>query len=275
LYESAAAFSEIGAGVSFGPNALEAMRLLSPSIEDAYKRRATSNGWHEKRRNWFEFRIGMKEDGWKDMKAPGREGQRIAQTLAGEVGQCSVHRAHFLEELVKLIPSGVAYFGKRVENVEKKGSRMLLTFTDGSTSEADGVIGSDGVKSRTRQILFENGPFTNPTFTGKYAYRGLIPMKKAVDAIGDELARNSQMYLGHHSHILSTYVILCSGPVLTLIIAFPIEKGNTMNVVAFHTKSDGVWNDEQWVLKTQKEDMLKDFEEWGDNVRDILSVCKP
>ncbi|KFY29850.1 hypothetical protein V494_08431 [Pseudogymnoascus sp. VKM F-4513 (FW-928)] len=44
-----------------------------------------------------------------------------------------------------------------------------------------------------------------------------------VDALGDELAKNSQMYMGQHGHVLT----------------FPIEKGKTMNVVAFRTKPDG------------------------------------
>jgi salicylate hydroxylase len=259
LYESAAAFAEIGAGVSFGPNAVRAMSLIDPDIKIGYDKIATSNAWPEKKKLWFDFNLGPKENGWKDLKAPGREGQQVAQVVALEVGQSSVHRAHFLDVLVNLIPNGVAEFGKRVENVEKKGQKILLTFHDGSTAEADAVIGCDGVKSRTRQILLgENHQTTNPTFTGKYAYRGLIPMEKAAKALGDELARNSQMYIGRHAHVLT----------------FPIEKGKTMNVVAFQTKADGKWEDERWVLPMKKEDMFADFAGWGDSVQQILSVSQ-
>jgi salicylate hydroxylase len=105
-------------------------------------------------------------------------------------------------------------------------------------------------------LLGEDHEATNPTFTGKYAYRGLIQMEKAVEAIGDELARNSQMYLGRHGHILT----------------FPIEKGKTMNVVAFQTKMDGKWQNENWVLPMKKEDMFNDFAGWGETVHQILSV---
>jgi len=48
-----------------------------------------------------------------------------------------------------------------------------------------------------------------------------------------------------------------------------------MNVVAFQTKADGKWENEQWVLPTKKEDMFKDFEGWGENVQKILSVSFP
>ncbi|PMD51720.1 salicylate 1-hydroxylase-like protein [Hyaloscypha bicolor E] len=259
LYESAAAFAEIGAGVSFGPNAVRAMSLIDPDIKKGYDRIATGNAWPAKKNLWFEFNLGPKEDGWKDLKAPGKEGQRIAQVVALDVGQSSVHRAHFLDVLVDLVPDGVAQFGKRVEKVEKKGQKMLLTFQDGSTAEADAVIGCDGVKSRARQILLgEDHETTNPTFTGKYAYRGLIPMEKAAKALGDELARNSQMYLGRHGHVLT----------------FPIENGKTMNVVAFQTKMDGKWEDERWVLPMKKEDMFADFEGWGESVQKVLSLME-
>lgn len=257
LYESAAAFAEIGAGVSFGPNAVRAMSLIDPDIKKGYDRIATGNAWPEKKNLWFEFNLGPKENGWKDLEAPGKEGQKIAQVVALDVGQSSVHRARFLNVLVKMVPDRVAQFGKRVDKVEKKGLKMMLTFQDGSTAEADAVIGCDGVKSRTRQILLgEDHESTNPTFTGKYAYRGLIPMEKAAKALGDALARNSQMYLGRHGHVLT----------------FPIENGETMNVVAFQTKMDGKWEDERWVLPMRKEDMFSDFEGWGESVQQILSV---
>lgn len=105
-------------------------------------------------------------------------------------------------------------------------------------------------------MLGEDHPATNPVFSGVYAYRGLIPMDKAVAAVGEEFARNSQMYLGHKGHMLT----------------FPIEKGDTMNVVAFQRKKDGKWENDQWVLPMKKEDMFTDFEDWGDSVKQILSV---
>ncbi|KAG4443687.1 hypothetical protein IFR05_000776 [Cadophora sp. M221] len=256
LYEAAPAFAEIGAGVSFGPNAVRAMSLIDPEIKTGYDGIATGNAWPEKKKVWFDFTLGQKEGGWRDLKEPGKEGGKV---IAGDVGQSSVHRAHFLDVLVKLVPDGVAKFGKRVESVTEVGSKMKLTFHDGSTAEADAVIGCDGVKSRTRQILLgKDHESTYPTFTGKYAYRGLIPMEKAAGALGDDLARNSQMYLGRHGHVLT----------------FPIEGGKTMNVVTFQSKLDGKWEDERWVLPMKKEDMFSDFEGWGTSVQKILAMME-
>ena len=43
LYESAHAFAEVGAGVSFGPNSLRAMSLIDPKIRKEFDKGATSN----------------------------------------------------------------------------------------------------------------------------------------------------------------------------------------------------------------------------------------
>jgi salicylate hydroxylase len=180
--------------------------------------------------------------------------------VAGEVGNNCVHRARFLDTLVALLPEGVAQFGKKVQDVQTRSDgKMTLLFADGTRAEADAVIGCDGVKSSLRPILLgKDHEATQAVFSGRYAYRGLIPMDKAVAALGDELARNSQMYLGRHGHVLT----------------FPIEKGTIMNVVAFRAKPDGKWENEQWVLPMKKEDMFNDYVDWGDSVKKILQLME-
>ncbi|KAI9866704.1 MAG: hypothetical protein M1830_005913 [Pleopsidium flavum] len=190
-------------------------------------------------------------------------GGHIAGVVATGTGQSSVHRAHFLDELVRLVPRGCARFGKRVVEVQElgveEGGGVRIRFHDGTVAEASALVGCDGIKSRVRQIVLgERAPAAHAVFTGKYAYRGLVPMEKAVGLLGEELAKNSQMYLGYHGHVLT----------------FPIEKGKTMNVVAFRSKRDGKWEDERWVLPMRKEDMFRDFEGWGESVRNVLSLME-
>ncbi|KFY90231.1 hypothetical protein V498_06088 [Pseudogymnoascus sp. VKM F-4517 (FW-2822)] len=260
LYEAASAFAEVGAGVSFGPNTIRAMELIDPQIAIGFENCATTNGWPEKKDTWFDFRTGQ-EKGTRGgaLAAVDTHVADVKTRGVGEIGQNSTHRAHFLNELVKLIPGEVPEFGKRLKNISERGDTMVLTFEDGTSAEADAVIGCDGIKSRTRELLLgQDHEAAHAVFSGKYAYRGLIPMDAAVDALGDELAKNSQMYMGQHGHVLT----------------FPIEKGKTMNVVAFRTKLDGKWEEEKWVLPSKKEDMLKDFEGWGDNVTSIISLME-
>lgn len=207
LYEQAPKFGEIGAGVSFGPNALRAMSLISPHVRQAFENQATNNQSDDHKGVWFDFRYGESCGGKYE------EGELIHR-LECETGQTSIHRAHFLDELVKLLPDGIATFGKRAVDYEDDGKSVLLKFQDGTTARHDAVIACDGIKSKLRTVLLgENNPASKAVFSGKYAYRGLIPMEEAEELLGNDLAKNSQMYFGRHGHILT----------------FSVAKGKMMN----------------------------------------------
>jgi salicylate hydroxylase len=186
LYESAAHFGEIGAGVSFGPNAVHAMEALHPGVYQAFENVCTRNGWESKKDVWFDY-------------VDGTEGNddKLAFTIRQSLGQNGVHRAQYLDELVKLLPSDKAQFGKRLVDVkEREDGKLVLSFKDGTTATADAVIGCDGIKSRVRQtIVGPDHPSAHPSYTHKYAYRGLVPMEQAIEAVGEERARNSFMFV--------------------------------------------------------------------------------
>ena len=77
-----------------------------------------------------------------------------------------------------------------------------MHFTDGSTEKADLLIGCNWIKSQLRKVISgKDGPATSPVSTGKFAWRVLLPMKVAAKAMGGEFARNSQMFLGPHTHV--------------------------------------------------------------------------
>jgi salicylate hydroxylase len=248
IYEAAAQFSEIGAGVGFGANSQAAMKLIDPAIWEGYSKRATYNGWKSKAGSWFDFTVGE--------KGP-EEGKRIIEVLFhNDMTVSTVHRAHFLDELIRLVPEGSARYGKRLVSIDQSGEKVEVKFADGSSALADAVIGCDGVRSVCRGVVLgQDGPFTQPVFTGKVCYRGLVPMENAVRAVGEERARNRQMYLGHGGHVIT----------------FPVGNGKIMNVAAFSTKKDDGWEG-PWVQRNQKENMFKSYEGWGEVVMKILSV---
>ena len=110
----------------------------------------------------------------------------------------SVHRAHFLDALVKGVPAERAHFNKRLQSIEdKEGSGVVLHFKDGTTTIADAVVGADGIHSITREFLLgERDISAHSVFAGSVAYRGLVPMDKAVDKVGAKYAENSIMLCG-------------------------------------------------------------------------------
>ena len=94
-------------------------------------------------------------------------------------GQQSVHRAHFLDELVNLVPSDRAHFNKRVDMIDDKpGSPVSIHFKDSTTATADAVIGADGFHSIVREHLLGKEA-AKPVFAGSVAYRALVLMDKA------------------------------------------------------------------------------------------------
>lgn len=108
-----------------------------------------------------------------------------------------MHRAAYLSEMIRLLLGGTGEgkvtLKKRVTELIDLGDAGIgMQFTDGTSETAYALIGCDGVKSRIRQVLLEGHRDVELRLTGKYAYRGLIPMKETEKAI-DEMAQNSHM----------------------------------------------------------------------------------
>ncbi|KAF1923627.1 mannitol 1-phosphate dehydrogenase [Didymella exigua CBS 183.55] len=263
VYEAAPHFGEIGAGVYLGPNAGRAMKLMDPKIHEAFTKTKTGNQWKEKADSWFTIRVGDERKADKDGYV--KEGKKVGDALfdvpmeaGGDRG--GVYRAAFLDELVKDIPDSVARFGKRLvdlSNAKDDSGDMVLHFADGTTAQHSAVIGCDGIKSKTRPwLLGKDDTASDAVYSGKYAYRGLIPMDKAVELLGEDVAANSSIFLGYHGHILT----------------FPVQRGKTMNVVAFN--SSKTWDNEKWVVTTSKEEMEAEFREWGPQVQRIVGAME-
>ncbi|KAF1973518.1 mannitol 1-phosphate dehydrogenase [Bimuria novae-zelandiae CBS 107.79] len=263
IYEAAAHFGEIGAGVAFGPNAALAMKRISPTILDAFNKCKTINQGPIKANSWFTIRVGDARKANVDGYV--KEGTKVGDALYDvefntdwEGG--GVYRAHFLDELVKAVPDGVAQFSKRLVNmktVEDGSGDVICVFADGTEARHDAVIGCDGIKAMTRRwLLGEDNPASRAVFSGKYAYRGLIRTEVATEMLGEEVAGNSNMFFGNNGHLLT----------------FPIEGGKTMNVVAFSSCKE--WKHEQWVITTSKDDMHADFSDWGPHVQKIVHAMQ-
>jgi salicylate hydroxylase len=252
LYEAAHKFGEIGAGVAFGPNAVRAMNKISPSVAKGFSNVSTANKDAAKHSTWFDF--------WYAMAGP-EEGKHICErkltSLGGENGGM-VHRASFLDEMVGLVPKDARVeFNKKAIGIKQDEDGVVIKFADGSEARHDAVLGCDGIKSQTRiELLGPGDPAAHAVFTGKYCYRGLIPMDQAVKAVGEQMATNSQMYLGNHGHMLT----------------FPVRGGKIMNVVAFSSAKE--WEDKEWVVHAERDKMYLDYEGWGGNVRKILHLMQ-
>ncbi|KAK6612793.1 mannitol 1-phosphate dehydrogenase [Botrytis cinerea] len=234
IYEAAPRFAEIGAGIASGPNAVNALDLISPDILRGYRKCATFNETRNHDNAWLTFRYGT------------------------EIRRRScVHRARFLDEMAVLIPDGMARFKKSLVNVEdpeEDDEGLKLTFEDGETVFADVVIGCDGIKSATRNFVMGNQSI-EPKFSNTYAYRAMVPRDVAREAIGDDLALNGQSYLGYGRYMIS----------------YPVEHGNLINFVALKTTKGVEWDKKNWLMPATKEEMASDLEGYEEKLVELVS----
>ena len=251
LYESAPYFSEIGAGISFGSNAVKAIHLLGLGQE--YERIADKVA-APYQDIWFQWRNGYTDE-------------YLSASIAPNVGQSSVHRADFLDALIPFVSAQHVHFNKRLKQVSAHEDSVDLYFSDGEISTFDYVIGGDGIHSVVRDYVLQSHdlPPVKPKFSGTWAYRGIIKyadFKHAISALGHdpELADVPQMLLGHNKHILT----------------FPIRRGEEINIVAFKSDRTNITLAEgtPWTMPTTQEQMLADFADWSESCKALLGLIQ-
>jgi 2-polyprenyl-6-methoxyphenol hydroxylase-like FAD-dependent oxidoreductase len=66
---------------------------------------------------------------------------------------------------------GCVRFGRELSSLDSGGDTARLGFADGSTAEADQVIGADGIGSVVRTTLFGDVPLR---YSGQTCFRGLV-----------------------------------------------------------------------------------------------------
>lgn len=249
IYERSPGFREIGAGIGFSPNAEEAMKLLNPEVYHAYKRTANPNG--EDKFQWIN----------------GLNDELLYSLPVGKDGFLGCRRSEILEEWGKLVPPEKIKFNKTVETVLEPGDegynpdedakwKILLKFTDGTVDTADIVIGCDGIRSKLRNHVqshldpsSSSGPgraVPKAGYTHKFCYRALVPMSRAVEAVGQYRCSTRFMYNGPGAHIIT----------------YPIGNNSVLNMLAV-ISDPNEWPDEKrHVLPGNKEDIRQAFKGW-------------
>ena len=242
IYESAPAFSTVGAGVGLGPNALRAMDLNDHRFREKYMAIATGNLKPEKRHVMMEAM--RMEEGFGE----GEEWWGRGEWGGPNFERTGAHRKDLLDIMTSFIDESRVQFSKRVASMTQGGGKVTLRFEDGEVVQHAAVVGCDGVKGFSRKVVL-GGRYPScvaPEYTGKYVYRAIIPMEETRQILGD-LATDAKMFMGKTANI-STY---------------PISEGRQCNVVAFKRDPEP-WNHPELDYEVTKEEMLADFQ--GHNI---------
>ena len=197
VFERAAAFSEVGAGVQLGPNVV---RLLQAWGLGAALQAVAA----------FPERLRVRD------AASGRLLATLdlaAMRARYGAPYATIHRADLLgllHQAVAPLADVALTLHRRVLGFEDDGRRVLLR-TAGRAIEGDALLGADGLWSGVHAQLLGDGP---PRLTGHLAYRALLPQAALPAAL-----RSAEVtaWLGPRLHLVS----------------YPVRAGEALNVVAF------------------------------------------
>ncbi|GIU57013.1 FAD-dependent monooxygenase [Arthrobacter sp. NicSoilC12] len=176
VYEQASQMREVGAGIGLRPATMH--RFSQWGIFDTIANVSSPS-------DYFEILTATGEPIMKD----------TWPEFGGQSQTHLIHRGDFIDALLSVLPQGMVHLGHKLETIEDKGGRSVLTFTNGTTVEADLVVGADGIKSVVREQLFSD---KGPVFSGEHAYRAVI---SADDAHGLVVDDNLRMYMGRGTKV--------------------------------------------------------------------------
>ncbi len=226
VYEQSPQLGDIGAGLNLSPNALKVFRALgleASVVEIGYQ------GDFQLIRNWNNGRLISRVD-------------RRAFAARFGAPHLTLHRADLLELLARTLKRAQIRLGARCISVESDGAVAGARFADGSSAEADAVVGADGLHSVVRSCLF--GP-EEPHFTGCICYRGLV---RVDEAPRDIETRDATMWMGPHGHVVH----------------YRVRRGELLNIVA-HYDSDA-WTEESWTRECDRSEITSTYEKWHDDL---------
>ncbi|KAI1082920.1 hypothetical protein F5B20DRAFT_569042 [Whalleya microplaca] len=252
IYEAADQFSMVGAGIGLGPNSLRAIDLIDPKFREQYEQAKTENEKREFEHSVFDALCA--EDGLGE-----KRGWTRGLVGAPYFRRSSAHRKDLLLIMESFIPKETVRFGKRAESIKQVKDKVIIRFQDGEVATFDTVIGCDGVKGMTRQVVLGDiaPEEVAPTFCGMYIYRGIIPMDKAKEILG--------------THAGDAKWFMAKGKGVAI---YPISKGKEENFVFFVADSNP-WMHGDNRIPCTKEEMIEDLEGFDERLLRLLDYASP
>ncbi|GAB3428279.1 FAD-dependent monooxygenase [Giesbergeria sinuosa] len=197
LYERAAAFTEVGAGVQLGPNVVRC--LQNWGLQQSLQAVAA-----------FPAQLHVRSALSGQTLASLRLGVEMVQRYGA--AYATIHRAdlhHLLWQAVQPCAEVQLNQGITIDHYAESDGVVLIRTTDGKEIEGDALIGADGVWGRIRTQLLGDGP---PRSTGHLAYRAL-----ARQASLPKRLRTQEVtaWLGPRLHVVQ----------------YPVRRGDWQNLV--------------------------------------------
>jgi 6-hydroxynicotinate 3-monooxygenase len=234
VYEQAAQFSRLGAGIQIGCNAMKVLRELGLESklrqQSFYPRSWNNRDW---RTGEVKFDMVFGEEAERKFGAP--------YLLA--------HRGDLHAALVSTVPDQCIKLGHRLVGLDDTNDGVRLVFADGTVATADAVIGADGVHSTVKNLLFGASPLN---FTGRIAYRTTFPAA----LLNGQRIDDCTKWWGEDRHIVIYYV-----------------KPDRSEVYFVTSQPEPDFRIESWSAKGDVRQLRSAFEGFDRQVATVLAAC--
>ena len=234
LFEQAAEFGEIGAGIQLSPNCSRVLHHLG--LEEALRSRAF-------------LPEGVEFRNWRTGEVIGES--TLGETALKEYGMpyYHIHRGDLLRILVDAAnthPHIQLQTNAGVQHFSDEAGQAVKIRIDEALYQGDVLIGADGIRSVVRTGLWGE---QNPRFTGNVAWRAMVP----VDRLPKGLIRPmSTAWWGPGKHFVHYYV----------------RRGEFVNCVCVVEKTG--WDVESWTERGDYAELKTDFSGWHSEIQQLI-----
>jgi salicylate hydroxylase len=231
LFEQAAAFRQVGAGIQLSCNATRILRALG--VGEGLARVAVCPETRDYR-------------AWDT-------GERLFLTPLGQRAELSfgapyyhVHRAELLGVLLEALGKEGFCLSAEVVAFDQDEDSVAITIASGATFEGDVLVGADGIHSVVRAGLFGR---EHARYTGNVAWRGLVPAEAIAHL---ELEKVTGVWMGPNRSIVQYYV----------------SEGRTFNWIGISRSQQPAR--ESWLAEGSIEDALAEYAGWHRTIREVI-----
>ena len=231
LFEQAAAFRQVGAGIQLSCNATRI--LVALGVGEALAGIAV-------------YPEGRDYRAWDT-------GERLFWTPLGQRAELSfgapyyhAHRAELLGVLLDALGQEGFCLGAKVIAFDQDANSVAVTIADGTTFEGDVLVGADGIHSMVRAGLFGQ---EHARYTGNVAWRGLVPAEAIAHL---ELKKVTGVWMGPNRSIVQYYV----------------SEGRTFNWIGISRSQQPAR--ESWLAEGSIEDALAEYTGWHPTIRAVI-----
>jgi len=234
VYEQAAQFARLGAGIQVGCNAMKVLRELG------LERKMRQQSFYPRSWNNRDWRTG-------DVKFDMIFGETAERKFGAPY--LLAHRGDLHAALASAVPDECVKLSHRLVGLDQAGDGIRLSFANGATAGADAVVGADGVHSVVRDILFGATPVK---YTGRIAYRTTYPAA----LLGGEMIDDCTKWWGEDRHIVIYYV-----------------KPDRSEIYLVTSQPEPEFRIESWSAKGDVKELRAAFAGFSHEVERVLAAC--